>query len=468
MYQEFFGLSQRPFPSVPSLAGYQETESHRLALETILRCIRRDEGIATLIAPAGLGKSTVAMRLQVELEGEFEVVRLNSGHCGSRRALLQAITYELGLPYRGLDEGELRIQFAEHVERLDHRRVQGIVLLVDEADLLPIRLLEELRLLTNFTHKQRSRVSVVLLGNLALEERLASPYLVSFNQRVGARAYLQSLNGEETAAYVRKQMKSAGARRTVFDESAAEQIAAKSQGIPRVINQICDHSLLLACLGETATIDAEGIDEAWAELQRLPSPKRRLRTDAAHSSDSLIEFGSLEDSGLETGNDFPSVVRFGERQESMAEADDEFVAERQTPEIELTFQNATNPFDEPFAKEEVVIDRFASLGDGIAAGIRRVTSPRNSEIAAFLVDSGEAHQAQVEVVQPQYAASEAMIVSRDFSTAPTGFSDTDDRDIIVIDSGDKNSSGEAAHPKMPAPSRRTYRQLFTQLRREHA
>src|SRR5690606_30099525 len=148
-----------------------------------------------------------------------------------------------------------------------------------------------------------------------------------------------------------------------FDDSAIESIAAKSQGIPRVINQICDHSLLLACLGEATTIDSEGIEEAWADLQRLPMPKRRLRTDAAHSTDSLIEFGSLEEMDSEAANDYPSVVRFDERQVPAAETEDDFVAQQEEPEIELTFQNATNPFDEPFAKEEVIIDRFASLGD---------------------------------------------------------------------------------------------------------
>lgn len=466
MYEETFGLSHRPFPSVPSLVGYVETDSHLEAIETLLRCVRRDEGVGTLISAPGLGKSTIALRLHEELEDDFEVVRLNSGHCGSRRALLQAIAYELDLPCRGLEEGELRIQFAEYVERLETRRMMGIVILVDEADLLPIRLLEELRLLTNFASKDRSRVSVVLLGNMSLEERLASPYLMSFNQRVGARAYLQSLSTTEVQKYVLQQLQAAGVKQSIFDDSAIEAIAQRSQGVPRLINQICDHALLLAALGDETKLDADGIEEAWADLQRLPAPKRQIRTDSAHKTDSLIEFGSLDDTKSESAVDYPSVVRFEDRSQVEA-SEEEFTPEvAEEPEIELTFQNATNPFDEQFEKEEVVLDRFASLGDQEVRGIRRVVSPRNSEIAAFLVGT-EDSSAEVEVVQPNYSNTEGMVVSRDFSTHSTGFSDWDDRDIIVIETKEAPVQ-EPQHPKMPAPRRRTYRQLFSQLRRQHA
>jgi len=465
MYEETFGLSHRPFPSVPSLVGYVETDSHLEAIETLVRCVRRDEGVGTLISAPGLGKSTIALQLNEELDGEFEVVLLNSGHCGSRRALLQAIAYELDLPCRGLEEGELRIQFAEYVQRLESRRMMGIVILVDEANLLPIRLLEELRLLTNFAGKDRSRVSVVLLGNMSLEERLASPYLTSFNQRVGARAYLQPLNTTEVAKYVRQQVQTAGARQTIFDDSAIEAIAQRSQGVPRLINQICDHALLLAALGDEVSLDADGIEEAWADLQRLPAPKRQIRKDQAHSTDSLIEFGSLDEPATESSTEYPSVVRFEDR--SQPEAEEEFSPEvAEEPEVELTFQNATNPFDEQFEKEEVVLDRFASLGDQQVQGIRRVVSPRNSEIAAFLVGSEDA-PAEVEVIQPSYSNAEGMVVSQDFSTHSTSFSDWDDRDIIVIETKEPPAQSPQ-HPKMPAPRRRTYRQLFSQLRRQHA
>ncbi|MBI1249819.1 AAA family ATPase [bacterium] len=462
MYEEFFGFTHRPFPSVPSLAGYLPTDAQTEALETILRCVRRDEGIATLIGGPGLGKSTVALRLEEELGDQFEVVRLSSGHCGSRRALLQAISYELGLPHRGLEEGELRIQLAEHVDRIDTRRHVGIVILADEADLLPIRLLEELRLLTNFAHRERSRISVVLLGGMGLEERLASPYLVSFSQRIGARAYLQPLKKAEVQRYIQQQFKTAGAKRVVFDDTAIETIAARAQGVPRVVNQICDHALLLATLGNVRQLDSDGIEEAWADLQRLPVPKRQLRQDPAHSSNSTIEFGSLDDP--DSPSEFPSVVRFEERSPHQVEEEFSPVAE-QEPEVELIFQNATNPFEERFEQEEVVLDRFASLGDQHLSGFRRVTSPDNSEIAAFLV-GGDSNPAEVDVVQPQFAHADSLVVTRDYSTDSTSFMDLDDRDIIVIESNDRAEQEE--HPKMPPPRRRTYRQLFSQLRREHA
>jgi len=462
MYEDFFGFTHRPFSSVPSLVGYQQTASQTDAEETLVRCVLRDEGIATLIAAPGLGKTTVAMQVEQQLENQFEVIRLNCGHCGSRRALLQAICYELNLPYRGLDEGDLRIGLAEFLERLDHRRVLGVVILADEADMLPIRLLEELRLLTNFTSDSRARVSVVLIGNLTLEERLTSPYLTSFNQRIGARAFLSNLNGEAASQYVVGKLAAAGIKRTIFDVSAMEAISNRSQGIPRVINQICDHALLLASVGGETRIDADGIEEAWADLQRLPVPKRTLRKDAAHSNDNLIEFGALEDS-----NEAPSVVRFEKKVEASTEPaqEDEYQVSGEQPEVELVFQNAINPFDERFDKEEFVVERFQSLGDQSADSIQRVTSPQESEIAAFLVQSGNEQQSQIDYIEPSYYSDEAIVVSRDFSTSSTAFTESDDRDIIVIE---QPAAKQAESPKMPTPRRRTYRQLFSQLRRDHA
>src|SRR5207244_2142982 len=119
-------------------------------------------------------------------------------------ALLQNILFELKLPYRDMDEGELRLSLVDHLEPRSGGP-DGLLLLVDEAHMLPLRLLEEIRLLTNVVRDGQTRVRLVLAGGMALEERLTSPKLESLHQRIAARCYLQSLRRDETIYYVQEQ-----------------------------------------------------------------------------------------------------------------------------------------------------------------------------------------------------------------------------------------------------------------------
>src|SRR5262249_30876280 len=159
-----------------------------------------------------------------------------------------AILYELGLPYRGMDEGELRLSLVDHLEPGADNN-EGLLLLIDEAHTLPWRLLEEVRMITNVVRNGQPRVRVVLAGNAALEERFASPKLNSFSQRLAARCYLEALDCAETLEYVRAQISSSGAATDkFFGEDALRSVYRASDGIPRLINQICDHALILAGL----------------------------------------------------------------------------------------------------------------------------------------------------------------------------------------------------------------------------
>ena len=117
-----------------------------------------------------------------------------------------------------------------------------MLLLVDEAHTLPLRLLEEVRLLTNVVRDGQSRVRLVLAGGMALEERLTSPKLESFHQRIAARCYLQPLGRDETIYYVQEQIRRCGATRTaLFTGDAQASVHTATDGIPRLINQVCDH-----------------------------------------------------------------------------------------------------------------------------------------------------------------------------------------------------------------------------------
>src|SRR5262245_27205305 len=148
MYESYFGLSQRPFVPAPSAEKYLPTGSLETAKQTLVRCIDRGEGPAIVVGPAGTGKSLLCQVLVRQFRGRFHVALLSGARLATRRALLQNILFELRLPYRDMDEGELRLSLIDHLEPRSGGP-EGLLLIVDEAHTLPLRLLEEVRLLTN-------------------------------------------------------------------------------------------------------------------------------------------------------------------------------------------------------------------------------------------------------------------------------------------------------------------------------
>src|SRR5262245_15774295 len=190
MYESHFLLSKRPFSAAPSADCFISTGSLEPARQTLIRCIDRAEGPGLVVGPAGTGKSLLCQILAEQFRGRFQVAHLAGARLCTRRALLQNILFELKLPYREMDEGELRLSLVDHLEPRSGGP-EGLLLLVDEAHTLPLRLIEEVRLLTNVVRDGQSRVRLFLAGGMALEERLASPKLESFHQRIAARCYLQ-------------------------------------------------------------------------------------------------------------------------------------------------------------------------------------------------------------------------------------------------------------------------------------
>ena len=297
MYETCFNLNRRPFGCVPRADQYFPAAGIEAARATLTRCIERAEGAGLLVGPAGTGKTLLCQLLAEQFKGTFQVALLSSGRMTTRRGLLQAILYELGQPYRGMDEGELRLSLAEHLT-LGDKCPQGMVLLVDEAHALPLRLLDEIRALTNLAQAGQPRVRLVVAGSRTLEEHLASPKLESFNQRVVARCYLEALNRAETQDYIHAQIAAAGGKGPqIFPAEACQGVYKATDGVPRLINQVCDHALLLAYAAGQRQLDAARIEEAWADLQQLPTPWN----EQAQPSHNVIEFGGLDDEPRRSG-----------------------------------------------------------------------------------------------------------------------------------------------------------------------
>jgi type II secretory pathway predicted ATPase ExeA len=485
MYEAFFNLRGRPFLAAPQTTRYFPATVVENARKTLARCIGRSEGASLIVGPAGTGKTLLCQMLAEEFKDRFCVALLSSGRLGTRQALLQAILYELHRPYRGMDEGELRLLLLDHLEPAAGGN-EGLLLLIDEAHTLPWRLLEEVRMISNLVRDGESRVRVVLAGSPALEERFASPKLNSFSQRLAARCYLESLDRAETAEYVRSQISTVGGNPDqVFLDEAMSSIYRATDGIPRLINQVCDHALILASLGGMERVTSEAIEEAWADLQQLPGPWNTAQKDSGAAS-GVVEFGGLDDMRDEMPEaiPFPSapkqrlVVEPAEQleiiQEHLARIDDEFQpAGSIGTEVELDFPEFGDPLAEDFAEEEVVLNHY-SPDTEILANVPRVSSREGQQIGSMLFESSEAGRSQSKGVQrpkaPLGAADDAALSTRpqpsdehrvSGSLWPLLVDASNDRDLIVVE--EDSVAYEPPHP--PRVRKLEYGQLFAKLRR---
>jgi hypothetical protein len=279
--------------------------------------------------------------------------------------------------------------------------------LIDEAHALPGRLLEEVRMITNVVRDAQPRVRLVLAGDRLLEERLAQPRLASLNQRVAARCYVQPFSYDETLSFIRQQLTAVGAsHEQPFTAEALSAIYQATDGVPRLVNQLCDHALMMACQACCRRIDAGVIERAWADVQRLPvahaaasiaisAPTVKRSPGRAAASDSVVEFGALSaepammtQSALGANESSVSAESSVKPPPGTAQrcAAEQCAAEQCVTEQCVTEQCVTDqcdPFAEPFADEEIIFDRYATSEMELPLHAR-VTSAEGGALAAML------------------------------------------------------------------------------------
>jgi general secretion pathway protein A len=266
MYETHFGLRQRPFPATPDPARYYPATSHEHAIARLLGGLADGEGVLALTGTPGTGKTLLCHCLLERLDGGTNIVFLTNSHAASRAGLLQAILYDLSLPYEGRGEQELRLALTDHLLR-SYQAGHGTILILDEAQHLTPDLLEELRLLGNLEARSGKALQVVLVGQPSLLETLRRPELIALRQRLVVRAEVESLALQEAADYLLHHLRVAGGRpERLFADEALELLSRQTRGVPRLLNQAAHQALNLAAESGAAQVDAEAALEALTLL----------------------------------------------------------------------------------------------------------------------------------------------------------------------------------------------------------
>ena len=418
------------------------------------RAIERGNGPGIIIGGPGTGKSLLLQVLASQYHERFDVVLPACARLCTRRALLQAILFELGLPYRVRDEGDLRLSLLDHLLSREECPT-GLLLLVDEAQTLSTSLLDELRVLTNLVRGGSPRVRLVLAGSSVLEECFAHPDLESFSQRLSARCYLGPFSREETSQFVRAQIAACGvAPDSLFTADAWEAIFDATDGVPRIVNQLCDRALVDANAAGRSHIDRQIIQSAWADIQQLPTPwDTPAPTTAPSAPLQVVEFGCLSESFTK---DSSSVSVAEEDVLIVQRSNDEDLLNIEPTELDeiddkldsappsvvvssirttttVVNSRSSDPFAEAFDEEEVVLDSFAKWDDMFRRDAPRVQNRRDPEFAALVQSAISANDVSESVASAAADAALQMmeedaheVDAAELSVSPTE-SPTDDR-----------------------------------------
>ena len=270
-----------------------------LVLENTVRAVNRLEGISLVTGSTGTGKTLFSHLLVKSLCQTVTKTLFINGGLTTRRALLKSMLHQLGGNIARSGEAELKIAVANSVATNGQ-----VCIVIDDAHKSTNDQLEELQSLAGMTFADSGSVALVLVGQTRLEESLTHPSLQSLNQQISQRSFLKPLNLNQTRDYLSHHVQLVGLTlEDHFDDLAIRAIYDISDGVPRVINQVTDRSVLLACRKGIERLEEYEIQCGWADLQHLPQPQipnsvedQCNQAASTTPADATVEFGSLSES----------------------------------------------------------------------------------------------------------------------------------------------------------------------------
>ncbi len=293
MYNAFFGISENPFSLSPDPAFLYRSPQHEEALANLIYGVQSRKGFIVLTGEVGTGKTTMLECLREYLESQYiEYASLFNSRINPQQ-FFEMIAYDLDLRCNRTSKTE--VLFALNsllIQQANEGRTS--VLIVDEAHNLDWDVLEEIRLLGNLENRRGKLLQIVLAGQPELDRKLDAPNLRQLKQRIVLRYNLKPFSEAETIEYIETRLARAGMdNQTVFPQPVLAEIHRRAQGIPRLINGICDNCLLTAFAAEQHAVSLPILDEVSNDM-RLEWAGRRSRS-SRHDLDRPLESAGFPD-----------------------------------------------------------------------------------------------------------------------------------------------------------------------------
>jgi len=266
VYLEYYGLTEPPFDITPNPRFLFYSAKHREAYNHLLYGIRERKGFVQLTGEVGAGKTTLCRAMLEQLNGDYSTALILNPVLDAD-GLIKAVAMEFGLPVNCLDRLDTLAVINEFLLQ-QVERGKDTVLIIDEAQDLTDELLEQVRLLSNLELDDRKLLQIVLMGQPELRDRLNNPRLRQLRQRITVRYHLQPLSRPETNQYIQHRLEVSGANGAPhFTQPALWRIYHYSDGIPRLVNAVCDKALLAGFVQQREEIDYRMINRAVRELE---------------------------------------------------------------------------------------------------------------------------------------------------------------------------------------------------------
>lgn len=267
MYQNFFSLRGNPFGANPDPRYLYLTRDAQEALACLTYGIQARKGFIVLSGEVGTGKTTLLNKLLAWLRGYRAATAFVFNSSLTVTEFLDFMMADFGITCESAMKSRVLLRLNRWLlER--YRASEAVVLIVDEAQNLSLQVLEEVRLLTNLETSSEKLIQIVLSGQPELEEKLKLPQLRQLRQRINLRARLHPLTIEEARGYVAERLRIAGADgREIFSAEAVERVHEHSEGIPRLMNLLCEHALISAFADQERIVTADRIEQTACELE---------------------------------------------------------------------------------------------------------------------------------------------------------------------------------------------------------
>src|SRR5436305_7370359 len=274
MYNAFFGFSQNPFNISPDPSFLFRSSQHEEALANLIYGVQSRKGFIVLTGEVGTGKTTLLGRLRDDMSGQQIAFASMFNSRLTVEQFFEFLAYDLDLHCDRFSKIEVLLALNNFLlERAGSGRTT--VLIVDEAHNLDWEVLEEIRLLGNLENRRGKLLQIILAGQQELDDKLERSEYRQLKQRIALRCALRGFDAVETAAYVNSRMARAGIpNQTIIPRDLIDEIHIRTQGIPRLINAVCDNVLLTAFAMETRVATMEMLDEVTNDM-RLDYPGQR-------------------------------------------------------------------------------------------------------------------------------------------------------------------------------------------------